>query len=287
MALRRNVRLRKEYLYRKSLEGKERAEYEKKKRIRDALAEGRALPTELRGEESSLRASMANDDDYTSQARQVIDDEYRGAGAVDPKICVTTSRSPSSRLKMFAKEVKLLFPNAQNINRGSTKVTELLEACKGAAFSDLVVLSETRGEPDGLTVCHLPFGPTAYFNLSGAVLRHDIEGVGPVSEQYPHLILNNFGTALGTRISTILKHLFPVPKPDSKRVVTLANNSDYISMRHHTYRRNEGDIELREVGPRFELRCYRIRLGTLEQDEAEDEWVLRPYMRSAKKAKLG
>jgi hypothetical protein len=38
--LRRNVRLRKEYLYRKGLEGKERAEYEKKRAIKRAL-EGR------------------------------------------------------------------------------------------------------------------------------------------------------------------------------------------------------------------------------------------------------
>jgi U3 small nucleolar ribonucleoprotein protein IMP4 len=35
--LRRNVRLRKEYLYRKGLEGKERAEYERKRIIRQAL----------------------------------------------------------------------------------------------------------------------------------------------------------------------------------------------------------------------------------------------------------
>lgn len=35
--LRRNIRLRREYLYRKSLEGKERLLYEKKRKIREAL----------------------------------------------------------------------------------------------------------------------------------------------------------------------------------------------------------------------------------------------------------
>lgn len=35
--LRRNARLRREYLYRKSLEGKEREEYERKRKIREAL----------------------------------------------------------------------------------------------------------------------------------------------------------------------------------------------------------------------------------------------------------
>lgn len=32
-----------------------------------------------------------------------VDDEYKWAGVEDPKIMVTTSRDPSSRLKMFAK----------------------------------------------------------------------------------------------------------------------------------------------------------------------------------------
>jgi len=36
--LRRNARLRREYLYRKGLEGKEKAEYERKRLIREALA---------------------------------------------------------------------------------------------------------------------------------------------------------------------------------------------------------------------------------------------------------
>jgi hypothetical protein len=28
-----------------------------------------------------------------------------------------------------------------------------------------------------------------------------------------------------------LQHLFPVPKPDTKRIITFANESDYISFR--------------------------------------------------------
>lgn len=51
-----------------------------------------------------------------------MDDEYARAGVRDPKVCVTTSRDPSSRLKQFAKEMKLVVPNAQRINRGNHKV---------------------------------------------------------------------------------------------------------------------------------------------------------------------
>ena len=55
---RRNLRLRREYLYRKSLEGKERALYDRKKRIQKALAEGKAIPTELRDDAQKLKASL-------------------------------------------------------------------------------------------------------------------------------------------------------------------------------------------------------------------------------------
>ena len=75
---------------------------------------------------------------------------------------------------------------------------------------------------------------------------------------------------------------------DSKRVISLVNQSDYISFRHHTYEMPRGakSVALTECGPRFELKIYQIRLGTLEQQHAENEWVLRAYTRSAKKAKL-
>jgi rRNA maturation protein Rpf1 len=58
--------------------------------------------------------------------------------------------------------------------------------------------------------------------------------------------------AQGERLMTILKHLFPVPKADSKRVITFSNDSDFISFRHHTYKKTVGskDVELVEVRAR-------------------------------------
>ena len=53
---------------------------------------------------------------------------------------------------------------------------------------------------DGLVVSHLPYGPTAFFNLSNVVMRHDIPNVGTMSEVYPHLIFDNFTSRLGIRV---------------------------------------------------------------------------------------
>jgi U3 small nucleolar ribonucleoprotein protein IMP4 len=191
-----------------------------------------------------------------------VDDEYANAGIVDPKILITTSRDPSSRLIQFSKELKLLFPND---------------------VTDLVIIHEHRGVPDGLIISHFPYGPTAYFTLNNVVLRHDIPDQPPVSEQYPHLIFDKFTSKLGNRVQNILKYLFPVPKEDAKRVLTFSNESDYISFRHHVFHKTGNKIELMEVGPRFEMQLYQLTLGTIEIPDADIEWTLRPYHNTAKK----
>jgi U3 small nucleolar ribonucleoprotein protein IMP4 len=294
---RRSARLRREYLYRKSLSSSTSAsnEYEAKRRIRDALSRGKALPTELRASYDRLKNEIDHEDDkHDGDGDKVnhVDDEYGDAGHADPRVCVTTSRSPSSRLKQFAKEMKVLIPNSTRVNRGAHRVDELVNVCKESDFTDLVVLQETRGEPDGMIICHLPLGPTAYFTLSGSVLRHDLEGgAAPMSEAYPHVIVNGMNTPLGRRIGNVLKCMFPIPKLDTRRVVTFNNDgNDHISFRHHVYNRKTSggngtidDVTLYEVGPRFEMRLYQIKLGTLDMKDAENEYVLRPYMNTASK----
>ncbi|XP_059629622.1 uncharacterized protein LOC132272504 [Cornus florida] len=101
--LRRNVRLRREYLYRKSLEGKERLLFEKKRKIKEALEEGKPIPTELRNEEAALRQEIDLKDEQTAVPRTHIDDEYANASEQDPKILLTTSRNPSAPLTQFVK----------------------------------------------------------------------------------------------------------------------------------------------------------------------------------------
>ncbi|RCV29988.1 hypothetical protein SEVIR_6G056000v4 [Setaria viridis] len=288
--IRRTQRTRREYLYTKSLEGADRVQFEKKRRIRQALEEGKPIPTELRNEEHELRRQIDLEDQERQVPKSIVDNEYATANIREPKIMLTTSRNPSSPLIQFVKELKVVFPNSQRINRGGQVISEIVESCRSHDITDLILVHEHRGKPDGLIVSHLPHGPTAYFGLLNVVTRHDIKdrkAMGKMSEAYPHLVLDNFSTKIGERTATILKHLFPVPKPDSKRIITFANRDDYISFRHHVYEKPGGpkSIDLKEVGPRFELRLYQIKLGTVEQDEAQSEFVLRPYINTAKKQK--
>ncbi|KNZ79898.1 U3 small nucleolar ribonucleoprotein IMP4 [Termitomyces sp. J132] len=289
--LRRQIRERRQYIYAKSQEAQERQTYERKQQLKDALASGKSLPTELKKDAKNLGKDLAFDDAQEEPTTH-IDNEYSRAGIQDPKIVITTSRDPSSKLLQFTKinrgfkvEMRLVFPNSHRINRGNYVVKELAEACRANDVTDLIVLHEHRGIPDAMIVSHFPHGPTVFFTLSNVSLRHDIGTYkdSTVSEQYPHLIFENFTSSLGQRVQDTLKYLFPVPKEDSKRVMTFANEDDFISFRHHVFVKIPRQIQLAEVGPRFEMKPYEIRQGTIEQTEAEREWVLAHYSRTMKK----
>lgn len=298
--LRRQARLRREYLYRKSQENIKRAIQEKKDRLKRSLNDNVVIHPDLRRDALSIQEKIEWEDKGPQLATAIgtdtggtsgthEDDEYRWAGVEDPKVIITTSRDPSSRLKIFVQELKLMFPNSQRMNRGGYEMKELVKACLANDVTDFIIAHENRGTPDGLIVCHLPYGPTAYFSLSDIIMRHDIPDMGKVSEQLPHLIFHNFKTKLGCRVMSILKYLYPVPKEDSRRIITFANHDDYISFRHHTFQKvgNGKEIELSEVGPRFQLKLYQIKLGTVENaDVAESEWALRPYMNTAAKRRF-
>lgn len=284
--LKRNIRQRKEYLFKKNEEIKNKLIYEKKQKLKHAIENEKPIPSELKKDSEVLLKQLEYDDDNTILPYSMVDDEYASNKYMEPKILLTTSRAPSQRLMQFLKEMRIIIPNSVRVNRGSTVIKELVRVCQDNEFSDLVILHENRGTPDGIIISHMPYGPTVYFGLFNVVLRHDIqEEIDTVSEAYPHLIFDGFNSKLGSRITEILKNIFPVPKLESPRVLTFINKEDYISFRHHVYKKKKNDVDLDEVGPRFELRPYQIALGTIDMPDATKEWVLRPYMNSARKKK--
>lgn len=276
--IRKQARERREYLYRKSLQLKEAALTEKRQQLKAALALGKPLSKDL-AEDDQLQKDFIYDESEQTE----VDDEYSTlSGIADPKVIITTSRDPSVKLLQFSKEVKLMFPNSLKLNRGNYVIPELVKTCSRVQISDLIILHEHRGVPTSLTVSHFPHGPSAIFTLHNVKLRHDLPQLGNVSESYPHLIFENFTTGLGKRVETILKHLFPPGvKKDSSRVITFVNNDDYISVRHHVYVKTKDGVELSEIGPRFEMRLYEIRLGLPDNKNADVEWQLRRFIRTA------
>lgn len=98
---------------------------------------------------------------------------------------ITTSRDPSPKLKQFAKELKYIFPTAERINRGSRSIYELVQDVRNAGYTDLILLHETRGNPDGLIISHLPHGPTLFMNVSDITLRAEVCPDATVLQKVP------------------------------------------------------------------------------------------------------
>lgn len=64
--------------------------------------------------------------------------------SIDPRILVTTSRDPSSKLMSFSKEMRLLFPTGIRLNRGNLVLPELVSAAQRERLTDVVLLHEHR-----------------------------------------------------------------------------------------------------------------------------------------------
>ncbi|XP_031468053.1 U3 small nucleolar ribonucleoprotein protein IMP4-like [Phasianus colchicus] len=101
--LRRQARERREYLQRRAQEERLRRQQDKKEQLRQALDENRLLPTELRRQALALQKELEFETPGENGVTGSQDDEYRWAGLELPKVMVTTSRDPSSRLRVFAK----------------------------------------------------------------------------------------------------------------------------------------------------------------------------------------
>jgi len=114
-------------------------------KLKRALDEDKPIPTEMKKERKEMMHDLELADDKTIVARNHIDDEYEEAKYADPKILVTTSRSPSQRLVQFQKELKLVIPNAIRINRGGYILKDLVKISQANNFTDLIILHETRG----------------------------------------------------------------------------------------------------------------------------------------------
>ncbi|RKF73805.1 U3 small nucleolar ribonucleoprotein IMP4 [Golovinomyces cichoracearum] len=292
---RKQARLRRDYLYRRALTLRDAEISEKRAKLRASLASGKPLDPEI-ANDTRLREDYKFDEsksDITAQEALDLDDEYAQlSGIIDPRVLITTSRDPSTRLSSFAKEIRLLLPTSIRLNRGNLVLPNLFQSAQASAITDMVLLHEHRGIPTALTLSHLPHGPTVSFSLHNVLLRHDIPNSsrGTVSESYPHLIFDGFSSKLGLRIVNILKHIFPPREAITSktkmgsRVITFKNIEDSIEVRHHVFvKTSYQSVELAEVGPRMTLRCFEIRGGTLENKDGDIEWQLHQYTRTSRK----
>lgn len=215
-----------------------------------------------------------------------------------PKVLITTGLH--STLHDQADILTDLFPNSVYIRRAAHRhahkfsIREISKFASNRNFTTLLVLNEDQKKPSGLTMVHLPVGPTFHFTISNWIEGKRLPGHGRATEHWPELILNNFRTPLGMLTAHLFKKLFP-PQPEfeGRQVVTLHNQRDYIFVRRHRYVfREKRDTEkavvdangkemegaegirtgLQELGPRFTLKLRRVDKGIQRASGQEWEW---------------
>lgn len=220
-----------------------------------------------------------------------------------PKVLLTTSIN--STLHHEAELLCTLFPHSTYIPRSAHRFGHkfsLREISKFAAnrnYTSVILLKEDYKKPTGLTIVHLPSGPTCHFSIANWVEGKKLPGHGNPTNHYPELILNNFRTPLGLLTARLFLTLFP-PQPElqGRQVVTLHNQRDYIFLRRHRYvfrdkRETEKSVVgvdgakvkgveeiragLQELGPRCTLKLRRVdkgigRAGSEGDDAVQWQW---------------
>ncbi|VDN05090.1 unnamed protein product [Thelazia callipaeda] len=201
-------------------------------------------------------------------------------GDAEPKILITTSPFAKVNSFKFCYELQKCIPNAHIFTRKGIPLKKVVNQAKSEQYTDLVVIHEDRKMPNGVVLCHLPDGPTAFFKINSLKFTKDLKKKGESTTHYPELVLNNFNTRLGHTVARMFACLFPQkPMYTGRRVVTFHNQRDYIFFRHHRYEfKNKGEkAALLELGPRFTLRLKWLQKGTFDTRHGNYEWVLKRH----------
>ncbi|ORX61877.1 Brix-domain-containing protein [Hesseltinella vesiculosa] len=202
-----------------------------------------------------------------------------------PKIVVTTSKKCTKVTYDFCAELISMMPNAQFEKRGAKhELRQIIKIANEQEFTDLIVVNEDHKQPNGITLIHLPEGPSAYFKLSNFIPASRITDHGAVTAHFPEIILNNFNTRLGHTIGRMFQALFPqVPEFQGRQAITFHNQRDFIFVRRHRYVFRDTDrVGLQELGPKFTLKLKWLQKGVYDRN-GEYEWLFKPELETSRR----
>jgi ribosome production factor 1 len=264
----------------------------KKQKVREELGDD-AIPVIETKSIDKLRDAdftyIENDDMELEETKKVDEFSDFYSGKTEPQILITTSISHTGSIYKFVKELKDCIPNSYFYYRKKFDIKEIIEQAKEKNFTDIIVVYERLKKPYRLVYTHLPDGPTYEFKISSVYYHDQIPNAASVeTDNNPEIILKNFSTKVGFRVSRGIRALFPYNvNIKGRRVVTFHNQRDFIFFRQHRYIFNEelNGVTLQECGPRFTLRLLTIQHKTFDGEFGEYEWAYNDRM-GVKRRKL-
>lgn len=234
-------------------------------KMKPLTQEDRRVPDLTIVEENDMEILREEEEDEFS-------DHYKGK--TTPKILITTCAKPNSSVLLFISELQALWPHSEFHKRQKFSLKDISKMAVDENFTDLVVITQQFNNPKVLIISHLPKGPTATYRISSFLPAKSIPDVGPRTKHAPELILKNFTTRIGKRISRMMGALFKL-KPDlqARGVVTIHNQRDFLFLRYHRYIFDSlSKVRLQELGPRFTLRLRSLQHGLFDTTNGEWEW---------------
>eukprot|EP01004_Peranema_trichophorum_P006081 NODE_4918_length_1095_cov_23.206790_g4370_i0.p1 GENE.NODE_4918_length_1095_cov_23.206790_g4370_i0~~NODE_4918_length_1095_cov_23.206790_g4370_i0.p1 ORF type:complete len:294 (-),score=56.90 NODE_4918_length_1095_cov_23.206790_g4370_i0:142-1023(-) len=194
---------------------------------------------------------------------------------VTPKLMITTCQNPNKATKKFVRELRSVWPTAKFYPRKNKRIKFLTKLAIKKNYTDLMIITEQHKEPYNMIISHLPHGPTAFFRISGVILRKDLEEPAAPTTHVPELNLKNFTTRLGRRVSRMLRSMFPIaPNLKGRSIATFHNQRDFVFFRLHRYIFDSLEaVRIQEIGPRFTLRLKNLLNGLFDTKNGEYEWA--------------
>ena len=108
-----------------------------------------------------------------------------------------------------------LIPGSFYYARRNFEIKKICEWAGERGFTNLIILGQglqlggNKKFPCSMLLVHLPEGPTLHFRLSSIKLPDEIKHHARATKHKPELILNQFTTRLGIRVSRAISSLFP------------------------------------------------------------------------------
>lgn len=226
------------------------------------------------------QTTVAQEEDVEELQQDLATDEFADyySKSYEPRVLITYSDNPHSKTRKFGKELARIIPNSLAKVRNRSALKKICTSAIREEYTDVVVINESRTEPDGLIVVHLPDGPTAHFKLSNVRLTKEMrKNHKDINHHRPEVVLTNFSTRLGLTIGRMLGALFHFdPEFKGRRVATFHNQRDYIFFRHHRYEfaKNGEKVKLLELGPRFTLKLRSLQPGLFDTKTGDYEWMI-------------
>eukprot|EP01127_Copromyxa_protea_P010942 TRINITY_DN2717_c0_g1_i3.p2 TRINITY_DN2717_c0_g1~~TRINITY_DN2717_c0_g1_i3.p2 ORF type:complete len:238 (-),score=51.89 TRINITY_DN2717_c0_g1_i3:42-755(-) len=231
----------------------------------------------------------------TPDDQEILDDEaideFASYFSSDkpPKVYLTTSagrvKKEKSETMGFIKDMLITIPNSTYEERKKRTLKDIIDTCKAQDYTDVMVINEDHGRPNGILVSHLPDGPTCLFKLTNITLMKAVYNHASPTDHRPEVIQNNFNTRLGHTVARMLASLLPQnPQFEGRRVITFHNQRDFIFFRQHRYIfDNAKKARLQEIGPRFTLKLKYLQHGTFDSKKGEYEWIQKPEMATSRR----